>query len=122
MGNAAGGYNKAYLNVVADDIWFDSSSITMVTNPDRIGFWYQGGAESNDKTNIHIGSAISFIAKNNKKDSIPKGTYKEVKSPSANQQFPHMLKNEKETAYSPPVPGSGGSSSVVITQGAEKYY
>ena len=124
MGNAARGYNIAYLNVVADDIWFDSTSITMVT--DRIQFWYQGGSEKNNKTNIHIGSVITFIDKNNKEDSIPKGTYKEVKSPSVNQQFPHMLKNEKETVYSPPVfqnpPGSGGSSSVIITQGAEKYY
>ncbi|MEO1815708.1 MAG: hypothetical protein ABGU93_08995 [Acetobacterium sp.] len=115
MGNANNGYTTAYLNVIADDIWFDSTSITMVT--DRIEFWYQGGSENNNKTNIHIGSMIAHIQKD---------SYLDVKTPSGNQQFPHMLKNNGIPDYNPPVfknpPGSGGSSSVIITQGAEKYY
>lgn len=118
MGNSANGYTKAYLNVVADDIWFDSTLITMVTN--RIGFWYQGGAESNDKTRIHIGSNFFFD-----NESIEKASYIDVKTPSGNQGLPHMLKN-RESAYNPPVfenpHGSSGGSSVVISPGSEKYY
>lgn len=119
MGNANGGYTKAYLNVIADDIWFDSTSITMIT--DRFEFWYQGGAESNDKTRIHIGSNFSF---NNK--GVEKASYIDVKTPTGNQEFPHMLKGGKETAYDPPgfinQPGTSGSSSVMISPGTEKYY
>jgi hypothetical protein len=107
-----------FLNLMADNIYFDSNDIYVMGNHN---FTYSNGKVTNEnKTNFFIRSDVKEVNNRNNK-VVDAGSYYRVKG-----FFPQMLNDNRPPGYVAPTfpnpPGSGGSSSVVITQGAEKYY
>jgi len=107
-----------YLDLMADNIYFDSNDIYVMENHN---FNYSNGkATNNNKTNFFIRSDVKDVNNRNNK-VVDAGSYYSVKG-----YFPQMLNDNKPPGYVVPSfpnpPGSGGNSSVIITQGAEKYY